>query len=208
MLKTPLQSRTPVVVCYVRLPRVGLKWYILLVRTAVLESESSLNNGASSFLLTLLEQALLQSISLRWCRRQESWRLGTFSWIPWRGGVAKGHPRSAAGTAGGCDSAAWQGSADAGRHIPSVSATILCQWQIHVAASHEGVAVAVSWDGQRGTTLWLTLPLLFSFSPGSEVLFGLVFREQDFCSVGTRSLVEAFSPPLYFPCSAPCEGEQ
>lgn len=44
--------------------------------------------------------------------------------------------------------------------------------------------------GQQGTALWFLLPLvLFSFSLGSEVLFGLVFGvlvyKHDFCSMGT-----------------------
>lgn len=47
-----------------------------------------------------------------------------FTRILWRGRAVRGHLRSLTGTAGGCDSAAQQGSADAGLHIPSVNATI------------------------------------------------------------------------------------
>lgn len=47
-----------------------------------------------------------------------------FTRILWRGGAVRGHLRSLTGTAGGCDSAAQQGSADAGLHIPSVNATL------------------------------------------------------------------------------------
>lgn len=54
--------------------------------------------------------------------------------------------------------------------------------------------------------------LLFSFSLGSEVLFGLVFgalvQKRDFCSVGTGSLVDPFLPFLYCFCLIHCEGEQ
>lgn len=67
-------------------------------------------------------------------------------------------------------------------------------------------------DGQQGTALWFLPRLLFSFSLGSEVLFGLVFgalvQKRDFCSMGTGSLVDPFLPFLYCFCLIHCEGEQ
>lgn len=43
---------------------------------------------------------------LSWCQRQYPWKQRVFSWILWRGGAARGHPRSVAGSAGGCGLAA------------------------------------------------------------------------------------------------------
>lgn len=77
---------------------------------------------------------------------------------------------------------------DAGLHIPSVSATI------PPPCSAAGTACF----------LMPLLLVLFSFSPGSEVLFGLVFRvlvyKHDFCLMGTLGLADTFLPSSSFLC--------
>lgn len=145
---------------------------------------------------------------LSWCQQRDSWRQSAFSWILWRGGAARGHLRSPASTAGGCDSATltrvcWCGpthpicqcndcSSVAGVNSEGMREK---QWRLFPEGRERR-------DGRRGTELGFLLLVLFSFPLGSEVLFGLVFRvlvyKHDFWSMGTRSLADTFLPFLRF----------
>lgn len=64
-------------------------------------------------------------------------------------------------------------------------------------------------DGRRGTELPFLCLVLFSFPVGSEVLFGLVSTvlvyKHDFCSMGTRTLLDMLLTPQVFVLTTTCQ---